>query len=72
MGYQIEEQMAKKVQVDFVEKRKKDPRILQESFHLWLTLARLHCVSFGVNSLNEEIWNHMLFCEEERLNRINK
>jgi DNA replicative helicase MCM subunit Mcm2 (Cdc46/Mcm family) len=70
LEYHLEEEMAKKVQYDFVEMRKKDPRIKQESFHLWLTLSRLLALSFGQETLKEEIWMRMLSMEDARLSRL--
>lgn len=49
-----------------MEKRKQDPNLTQNSFHLWLTLARLHAISLGEDDLSMTVWNHMLALESQR------
>lgn len=70
LEYHLEEEISKKIQSDFVEMRKKDPRIKQESFHLWLTISRLIALSFGQETLNNDIWLKMLTLEDQRMSRL--
>ncbi len=65
-----EEKLGLMMQSDFALMRKEDPTIPSDSFHLWLTVARLHCQSLGVQQLTEQLWKDTLKREVERWTRI--
>ncbi|PRP89654.1 hypothetical protein PROFUN_00918 [Planoprotostelium fungivorum] len=69
LNMDIDEATSAVMQNTFVHARKTDSEVRQDTLHLWLTLARLQCKSFGESQLSEERWNYTLDVEKRRVAR---
>jgi len=58
------------VQTTFVGARKADPLVKQESFSLWMTLARSLVASYGETDLTVTRWAEVMRMEETRRKRL--
>lgn len=71
MAFSIPQDLEKQIENDMTEARKKDStNVTAETFHSWLNLARLLCLSHGESVLSVERWQQVLAMEAERVKRI--
>jgi hypothetical protein len=70
--YSIHESVQQKAQKEFVNARRNDETIDGNTLHLWLSLARLNCLSQGKTELSEEIWARTKLLEKKRTDRVHK
>ncbi|XP_064601604.1 mini-chromosome maintenance complex-binding protein-like [Liolophura sinensis] len=69
--YNMGEDIQKKIQDDFVDIRKDDPKSMTvDDFHALLNLVRLLSLSFGLSSANMEMWNKAKAMEVIRKQRV--
>jgi hypothetical protein len=74
-SYTISPYVTKMAETEFVEARnsKRIPDsepVTPQTFHRWLSLARLITLSFGKMELTTEFWEHMRQMEKERFRRV--
>ncbi len=71
MAFSIPQELEKQIENDLTEARKKDAvNVTAETFHSWLNLARLLCLSHGETSLSLDRWRQVLSMEAERISRL--
>ena len=71
MAFSIPQALEQQLESDMTDARKKDSaNVNAETFHSWLNLARLLCLSHGEGELSLERWRQVLAMEAERLRRI--
>jgi hypothetical protein len=71
VAFAIPQELEKQIENDMTEARKKDSaNVTAETFHSWLNLARLLCLSHGETELSLDRWRQVLAMEAERLKRI--
>jgi len=67
--FDIKEEMAHKVEQDFVRMRQIDSAICQDDLHRWLNLVRFVELSYGSNCCTERGWSIVQSLESERMDR---
>ncbi len=71
MAFSIPRELEHQIENDLTDARKKDSaNVTAETFHSWLNLARLLCLSHGETSLSLDRWRQVLSMEAERIRRI--
>jgi hypothetical protein len=58
------------LQDQFVEARKADANVQQETLMNWVTLAKLVAASYGATQVTKEHWDRMLVMEAQRAARV--
>lgn len=71
-NFTFDPDVAQTLEMAFVHARKDDPTVTQETFHSWLTLARLLATSHGENTLLPARWQELQRFEHERRSRLPK
>jgi len=68
--YSVPEDVAKKIETDFVEMRAQDSSVSPENLNTWMQLARLRTASMGEKHLSYEQWQYVQKMEQERSARL--
>eukprot|EP00026_Physarum_polycephalum_P002209 Phypoly_transcript_02214.p1 GENE.Phypoly_transcript_02214~~Phypoly_transcript_02214.p1 ORF type:complete len:595 (+),score=96.98 Phypoly_transcript_02214:53-1837(+) len=63
------EEVTSHMENDFVQARQQNAAVTQDSFHLWLTLARLSAISFGEDRISIDRWGYIRRLDEARVQR---
>ncbi|CAI5485281.1 unnamed protein product [Closterium sp. Naga37s-1] len=66
LDHEIKEDMREQVERELVAARQQDPSLDSDTFHRWLTLARLAAASFGERELSRERWQAVRDLERTR------
>ncbi|CAI5981883.1 unnamed protein product [Closterium sp. NIES-64] len=66
LDHEIKEDMREQVERELVAARQGDPSLDSDTFHRWLTLARLAAASFGERELSRERWQAVRDLERAR------
>ncbi|CAI7923214.1 unnamed protein product [Closterium sp. NIES-53] len=66
LEHEIKEDMREQVERELVAARQQDPSLDSDTFHRWLTLARLVAASFGERELSRERWQAVRDLERTR------
>ena len=66
----LPDELCKVAEDKFVEARKADPKVDQDTLGRWLTMAKLLAASFGASEVKREHWDHMLAMEAQRAARV--
>eukprot|EP00743_Colponemidia_sp_Colp-15_P007560 GILK01008173.1.p1 GENE.GILK01008173.1~~GILK01008173.1.p1 ORF type:complete len:668 (+),score=75.35 GILK01008173.1:70-2004(+) len=70
LQYDIPEEVSSYLEADFVRARQEDPKVSQDTFHGWMSLARLAALSFGETVLTVDRWNYTRDLERNRASRV--
>lgn len=68
--FEFKEDVTKIIQEDFIQMRQANKNITAENLHSLMVLARLMCLSNGINSLDTNYWKKVVQMEMERMNRL--
>ncbi|CAI5458173.1 unnamed protein product [Closterium sp. Yama58-4] len=66
LDHEIKDDMREQVERELVAARQEDPSLDSDTFHRWLTLARLAAASFGERELSRERWQAVRDLEQAR------
>jgi hypothetical protein len=71
MEFRIPSELEKVIENDMTEARKRDAaNVNAETFHTWLNIARLQCLSHCESELTLDRWRQVLRMEDQRLGRM--
>ena len=66
----ITDELSTVAQEQFVQARKADASVQQDTLMNWVTLARLVAASYGVTQVTKEHWDQMMAMEAQRAARV--
>lgn len=70
LGFAIPQDLEKEIEQDMMEARKKDAsNINAQTFHQWMNIARLYCLSHGETEMTLTRWRQVMDMEAQRLAR---